>query len=57
MGQFLSEINAGLKHSFILGIESEGEWVPISRLTENQMTNDCPLICGKVRNLAEHASG
>jgi Trk K+ transport system NAD-binding subunit len=54
VGQTLSEINAGLKHSFILGIERENKWLPTPRLTRSLMADDYLVIYGKLEDLAEH---
>lgn len=50
----LAEINAGLEHSFVLGIERDNEWLPIPRLTRKLMADDYLVIYGKLEDLAEH---
>ena len=57
VGQHLSEINAGLSHSFVLGIERDREWIPTPRLTRKLMVDDCLVIYGKLEDLADHFSG
>lgn len=57
VGQALSDINAGLSHSFVLGIERDRDWIPTPRLTRKLMVDDCLVIYGKVEDLAEHFSG
>lgn len=52
----LSEINAGLQHSFVLGIERDNEWLPTPRLTRKLMMDDYLVIYGKLEDLAEHFS-
>lgn len=54
IGQTLSEINAGLEHSFVLGIERDNQWQPTPRLTRKLMEDDYLVIYGKLENLAEH---
>ncbi len=50
----LSEINADLKHSLILGIERDKQWQPTPRLTRKLMADDYLVIYGKLEDLAEH---
>ncbi len=57
IGQTLSEVNAGLQHSFVLGIERDKEWLPTPRLTRKLMEDDYMVIYGKLENLAEHFGG
>jgi Trk K+ transport system NAD-binding subunit len=57
VGQHLSDINAGLGHSFVLGIERDREWIPTPRLTRKLMVDDRLVIYGKVEDLADHFSG
>jgi len=54
IGQTLSEINAGLEHSFVLGIERDKKWLPTPRLTRKLMEDDFMVIYGKLENLADH---
>ena len=54
IGQTLSTINAGLEHSFVLGIERDNEWIPTPRLTKKLLVDDYMVIYGKLENLAEH---
>lgn len=54
VGNTLSEINADLQHSFVLGIERDREWLPMPRLTRKLMTEDFLVIYGKLEDLAEH---
>ena len=54
VGRTLSEINAGLEHSLILGIERDREWLPSPRLTRKLMAEDNLVIYGKLEDLAEH---
>jgi Trk-type K+ transport system membrane component len=54
IGQSLSEINAGLKNSLVLGIESGKEWLPMPRLTRKLRENDYLVIYGKLEELTEH---
>jgi len=37
IGQTLSEFNAGLEHSFVLGIKRDNEWLPTPKLTRKMM--------------------
>jgi len=53
-GKTLSEINAGLEHSFVLGIERDKEWLPTPRLSRKLITDDYLVIYGKIEDLAEH---
>lgn len=57
IGQTLSEINAGLEHSFVLGIERDKQWQPTPRLTRKLMEEDYLVIYGKLEDLAEHFGG
>ena len=54
VGKTLSEINADLQHSFVLGIERDKEWLPTPRLTRKLMAEDFLVIYGKLEDLAEH---
>jgi Trk K+ transport system NAD-binding subunit len=54
IGQTLAEINAGLKHSFVLGIERDRNWLPTPDLTSRLMADDYLVIYGKLDDLAEH---
>jgi len=54
VGKTLSEINADLQHSFVLGIERDKEWLPTPRLTRKLMADDFLVIYGKLEDLAEH---
>lgn len=54
IGQTLSDINAGLKHSFVLGIERDKEWLPTPRSTRKLMKDDFLVIYGKLEDLTEH---
>ena len=57
VGKTLSEINADLQHSFVLGIERDKEWLPTPRLTRKLMADDFLVIYGKLEDLAEHFGG
>jgi hypothetical protein len=57
IGQTLTEINAGLEHSFVLGIERDKQWQPTPRLTRKLMADDYLVIYGKLEDLAEHFGG
>jgi hypothetical protein len=57
IGQTLSDINAGLQHSFVLGIERDKEWQTTPRLTRKLMADDYLVIYGKLEDLAEHFGG
>jgi hypothetical protein len=57
IGQTLSEINAGLEHSFVLGIERDKQWQPSPRLTRKLIEDDYLVIYGKLEDLAEHFGG
>ena len=54
VGQTLSEINANLEHSFVLGIERDREWLPTPRSTRKLMADDYLVIYGKLEDLDEH---
>lgn len=54
IGQTLSGINAGLEHSFVLGIERDNEWIPMPRLASKLKLDDYLVIYGKLEDLAEH---
>ena len=54
IGKTLSEINAGLTHSFVLGIERDNEWLPTPRLTRSLRADDSLVIYGKLEDIAEH---
>lgn len=54
IGQTLSEINATLEHSLVLGIERDREWLPTPRLTIPLMADDYLVIYGKLEDLTEH---
>jgi hypothetical protein len=53
IGQTLSEINAGLQHSLVLGIERDKEWLPTPRLARKLLEDDFLLIYGKLEELGE----
>jgi len=53
IGQNLSEINAGLQHSLVLGIERDKDWLPMPRLTRKLMEDDFLVIYGKLEELGE----
>lgn len=54
IGQTLSDINAGLTQSFVLGIEREKQWLPTPRLTRKLMADDYLVVYGKLQDLSEH---
>jgi hypothetical protein len=54
IGKTLSEINAGLDNSFVLGIERDNEWLPTPRLTKKLKAEDYMVIYGKLEDLEEH---
>jgi len=54
IAQTLSKINAGLEHSFVLGVERDREWLPTPRLIRTLMAGDDLVIYGKLEDLAEH---
>jgi hypothetical protein len=54
IGKTLSEINASLEHSFVLGIERDREWLPTPRSSRKLMAEDYLVIYGKLDDLAEH---
>jgi hypothetical protein len=53
IGKTLSEINSGLHHSLVLGIERNREWLPLPRHTSHLMPDDYMLIYGKLEELVE----
>lgn len=54
VGQTLSEINAGLDHSCILGVERDREWLPTPKLIRKLMAQDHLVIYGRLEDLAKH---
>jgi TrkA family protein len=56
IGQTLSEINAGLEHLFVLGIERGKEWLPTPRTTRKPKEDDYLVIYGKLEDLNKHFS-
>lgn len=54
IGQTLSQINAGLEHSFVLGIERDKDWFPTPRLSRTLLADDYLIIYGKLDDLADH---
>ncbi|MEZ5557045.1 MAG: TrkA C-terminal domain-containing protein [Pseudomonadales bacterium] len=57
IGQTLVDVNSGLEHSFILGIEHDRQWVPTPRLTGTLKAGDYLVIYGKLEDLQAHFSG
>jgi len=53
VGRTLSEVNAGLKKIFVLGIERENEWLPAPRLTSKLQAEDYMVIYGQLEDLEE----
>lgn len=53
IGRTLSEVNAGLKKTFVLGIERDREWLPAPRLTSKLKADDYMVIYGKLEDLEE----
>lgn len=54
VGKQLSEVNAGLGQSLLLGIERGKQWLPTPGLTEKAAEGDCLVIYGKAGDLSEH---
>jgi Trk K+ transport system NAD-binding subunit len=54
VGQTLAEVNSGLEHSLVLGIERDSVWLPTPRLTRKLAEEDYLVIYGKLEDLAEH---
>ena len=54
IGTTLAEVNSGLDHSFVLGIERDKEWIPTPRMSRKLMTDDYLVIYGQLDNIAKH---
>lgn len=56
VGKTLAEVNSGLRHSLVLGIERDGNWVPTPRMTRKLMVDDCLVIYGQLESLDQRFS-
>lgn len=54
VGRKISEINDGLEHSFVLGIERNKEWLSAPRLGIMLNEGDYLVVYGKLEDLADH---
>ena len=54
IGQILTEVNSGLEHSFVLGIERNREWLPTPRASRKLAEDDYLIVYGKLKDLEEH---
>jgi Trk K+ transport system NAD-binding subunit len=54
IGQTLADINAGLEHSFVLGMERDKEWLPRPRLNKKLRQGDYLVIYGQLEDIADH---
>lgn len=54
IGKSLAQINEGLEHSFVLGMEHERQWQPAPRLNKHLAQGDYLVIYGKLEDIAEH---
>jgi hypothetical protein len=54
IGHTLSEVNAGLENSLVLGIERDKVWLPTPRLTRKLAEEDTLIIYGLTDELSKH---
>lgn len=54
VGQTLSQVNASMENSFVLGIERDKSWMPTPRLTRKLMEGDILVVYGKMNEMANH---
>ena len=54
IGQILTEVNSGLEHSFVLGIERNREWLPTPRASRKLAEDDYLIVYSKLKDLEEH---
>jgi len=52
--QIVSDINSGLEHSIVLGIERGKEWLPTPRSSLKLVENDSLVIYGRLEELKDH---
>jgi Trk K+ transport system NAD-binding subunit len=54
IGQSMADINAGLEHSFVLGMERGHEWLPRPRQNKKLIEGDYLVIYGKMEDITTH---